>query len=502
MTSWPARLTALVVPLAAGALVLAATPAALAQDGSALPTSDLSPYYAQKLTWAPCGEQECAWLQVPRDYDDPNGAVLRLRISRTPARGNDRLGSLVVNPGGPGASGVDLAGYLATSLGFDVTSAYDIVGFDTRGVGRSAPVKCMTGAETTAWLRADSTPDTARERARLMSLARALARGCLERSADVARHVGSENTVRDMDILRYVLGDERLNFLGYSYGTYLGAKYAQAFPDHVGRFVLDGAVDPSVGIMEVSRVQSQGFQRALGRFAADCADSADCPWSGGRAAVLAGLQRLLTDLDRTPLPTGGDPLVQAEAVSAVFYAMYLPSSWPMLRSALALAIDGDGSGLSEMAAYASDRVAPDRYLTNMASAFPAIACWDADPAPGAAALAKAATRWSRGVAVPELARAMAWSNAPCSVWFGYSGRPPAAVKSATTAPIVIIGSVYDPATPYAWAKALHRQLPTSTLLTYDGDGHTVYAGTSVCIDQAVDAYLVRGTLPAPGTVCR
>jgi pimeloyl-ACP methyl ester carboxylesterase len=491
-----AAVTTAVALLAAGAAGLVVAPTATAEDAG------LAAYYGQQLTWSRCGDQECSWLTVPRDYADPSGATVRLRIARTSAPGDARLGSLVINPGGPGASGIDLAGYLVDSLDPRITRAYDIVGFDTRGVGESAPVECLTGPQTTAWLRADVTPDTRRERARLMALARGLARGCLERSADIARHVGSENTVRDMDILRQALGDEHLTFLGYSYGTYLGTKYAEQFPDRVGRFVLDGAVDPSMGIMDVSREQAAGFQQALGRFADDCVRRSNCPWTGGRSAVLAGVQRLLADLDATPLPTEGRPLVQAEALTAVFYSMYSPSMWPMLRSALSLAVAGDGSGLSDLAAYATDRVGPDRYLTNMASAFPAIACWDSPASPDAAGLDRAARRWARGPAVPELSRALSWSNAPCSVWFGRAAGSPAPASTSTKAPILVIGGTYDPATPYSWAKALNRQLPTSTLLTYDGDGHTVYGGTSPCIDELVDAYLLDGRLPPTGTVCR
>jgi pimeloyl-ACP methyl ester carboxylesterase len=384
-----------------------------------------------------------------------------------------------------------------------VAAQFDVVGFDTRGVGESVPVTCLSGRQTTTWLRADGSPDTAAEERRLMRLAARLAQGCLEKSPAIARHLGSDDTVRDMDVLREVLGDERLTFLGYSYGTYLGTLYAERFPARVGRFVLDGALDPSLDIMQVSRGQSTGFQVAMTRFAKDCTQRRTCPWAGPATNVLQGINAILAKVDRQPLPTHrGRDLVQSEVLGALFYSMYSPMIWPSLRQALGQARIGDGIGLQTIADYAAERTGPNTYATNMASAFPAIACWDTPAAPGRSGLRQAAAAWSRGVPVPDMARAMSWGNAPCSQWFGHSDRVPAPASTTTTAPILIVGTTYDPATPYAWAKALTRQLPTSTLLTYQGDGHTAFGGSSRCVDDAVTSYLLTGTPPAAGTVCR
>jgi hypothetical protein len=198
----------------------------------------------------------------------------------------------------------------------------------------------------------------------------------------------------------------------------------------------------------------------------------------------------------------GANLVQAEALSAIFYSMYSPLMWPSLRVALRQAKGGDGLGLQAIADYSAERVGPNTYASNMASAFPAISCWDAPAPPGIDGLRAAADAWSNGVVVPDMARAMAWGNAPCSQWFGHSGRTPAPASSSTTSPILIVGTTYDPATPYVWAKALNGQLKTSTLITYRGDGHTAFGGNSTCIDAAVNAYLLTGTPPAAGTSCR
>lgn len=495
---------------AAGTLVLGlavSVPGTLlvASPVAAVDDDPLAPLAAQTLDWQRCAAGQCAWLTVPLDYADPTGATIRIRVSRAPASGPslDRLGSLVVNPGGPGASGVEFASYLARTLSADVTDRYDIVGFDPRGVGASEPITCLTGPETTRWQRTDVTPDTPDEIRTLMMRARMLAQGCLDRSPAIARHIGSTETVRDMELLRHVLGDERLNLLGFSYGTYLGTRYAELFPDRVGRFVLDGAVDPRLDIMQLSRDQSRGFQQAMQRFAADCSTRRDCPWQGSPAVVLDGISQLLLDLDSSPLPARrGRTLVQSEGITSAFYAMYSPTLWPLLRTGLAQARRGNGSGLLELNDMATDRIGPDLYGSNMASAFPAIVCWDGPATPGPAGLAVAARRWARGTAVPLMAQALAWGNAPCSEWFGHSPVAPAPARSTTTAPILIIGGLHDPATPYRWAEALARQLTTSTLLTYTGDGHTVYGNGVDCIDRPVDRYLISGTLPEPGITCR
>jgi pimeloyl-ACP methyl ester carboxylesterase len=509
-----ARTAAAATTIALVASLVAVGPATsvpIEADGSTLQVradapAGLETYYGQVLTWTTCASNlTCAWLTVPLDYANPTGATIRLRVSKATATGpaESRQGSLVVNPGGPGASGLDFAAYVAQGLAPDVAREFDIVGFDTRGVGRSAPITCMTGAQTTRFLRADPTPDGRAEERRLMSQGARLADGCLRMSPAIARHVGSEDTARDLDVLRQALGDDRLNWLGFSYGTYLGTLYAEQFPDRVGRFVLDGALDPSLDIMEVSRGQSSGFQVAMKRFASDCSRRSTCPYPGSANRVLKGINQLLASIETSPLPTGsGRRLVQAEALGAMFYSMYSPSIWSTLRRALQQAKQGNGLGLQSIFDYANERTGPNSYATNMASAFPAIACWDAPPAPGQAGLRSAAAAWSRNARVPEMARAMAWGNAVCSRWYGHATREPAPAATTTTAPILVVGTRYDPATPYPWAVALAEQLPTATLLSYVGDGHTAYGAGSRCVDRAIDTFLLTGTPPPGGSVCR
>jgi pimeloyl-ACP methyl ester carboxylesterase len=485
------------------AAVAAPAPAKVSTDDV---PPELASYYAQTLAWSSCEDGlDCTWLTVPLDYTDPAGARITLRVNKAPARGgtSQRQGTLVVNPGGPGASGLDFTAYTARSIAPKVNAAFDVVGFDPRGVGKSAPVTCVTGRQTTVLLQTDGTPRTAAQRKRLMDMAATLGRGCLKRTPNLARHVGTENTVRDMDILRAALGESKLNWLGFSYGTFLGTLYLEKFPDRVGRFVLDGALDPANNIMQISRGQSRGFQVAMTRFAADCAKRATCAFKGGTKGVIGGINAMLARLDTKPMPTD-DPrrrLTQADALSALFYSMYSPVIWPSLRISLKQATRNNGTGLQTIADISSRRTGPNTYADNSMSAFYAISCWDVPPPPGEKGLAAAAALWSKGAPIPEMAKSMSWGNAPCTSWYGHSARLPAPATSTTTAPIVVVGTIYDPATPYPWAVALSKQLPTSTLLTYKGDGHTAYGSGSSCINKALENYLLTGTPPAAGLVC-
>ena len=490
-----------VLVLATGAIVGPTANAVAPARGADDPA--LARYYAQQLTWRPCDKLQCTLVTVPRDYTDLSKGDVTIAISRVPHTDANYRGALVVNPGGPGASGIDFASSFASLVGPQVAAAFDIIGFDPRGVGLSAAVHCMNGRQTTRWLRLDGTPDTAAEERLLWRTAGSISPGCLRQPGQIARNVSTIETAQDLDIIRQSLAQEKLNWFGFSYGTQLGTTYAELFPDRVGLFVLDGAVDPSLDSMQVSKAQSDGFQVAIQRFAADCIKRADCPTRTSSTAVLVSINRLLAQLDARTMPAGSTRLNQADATTAIFFTLYSADYWQYLRSALTAAIrKNDGRTLMALANIAADRTGPHTYASNQNSAFYAIACFDAPATPGQIGLRAAARTWARGAAVPEMAKSMSWGNAPCSQWFGHSAVAPAPASSTTTAPMLIVGTRFDPATPYAWAVALSQQLPTSTLLTYEGDGHTAYGSGSTCIDQAVDAYLLTGTPPATGTVCR
>jgi len=297
----------------------------------------------------------------------------------------------------------------------------------------------------------------------------------------LASHIGTDETVKDMDIMRGALKQEKLNWLGFSYGTSLGSRYSELFPESVGRMVLDGAVDPALDAMQLSQGQSTGFQLAIKRF------------NKKYPGTASYINKLFGQLDHTPMRTEGpQKLVQSEAQTAVFYSMYSPYLWSDLNQALNKAKRGDGTALQKISYEANDQTAPAKFATNSLSAFYAINCWDLPSTPKAPQLARAAKKWSTKVLVPELAESMSWGNAPCSQWFGHSGTVPAPVQTTTSAPILIIGTTFDPATPLAWAKSLHNQMPTSSLVTFVGDGHTAYLNGNSCVDSRVDNYLLTG----------
>jgi pimeloyl-ACP methyl ester carboxylesterase len=453
------------------------------------------------LTWQPCGAgQECAWLTVPLNHTDPEAGTIDLRVVRIKARSDRALGSLVVNPGGPGGSGGDFVRSLALSLPDEIRSSFDLVGFDPRGVGQSQPIQCLADRDLARYLRTDSTPRTLREQHTFMRQAAAFGPGCLRDQPTLARNMQTWQTIADMEILRAALGDEQLNFLGFSYGTMLGAGYAEAYPDRVGRLVLDGAVDPALDIMAISKAQARGFQLAITRFASDCASRPNCGLGSTRQSVLHSINTLLAGLDRKPIPTQQAlPLVQAQALTGIITALYSPSAWSMLRRALVEARKGDGTRLQLLAEIGNDQIGPEKFASNLFSAFIATTCLDSPAAPGRAGLASAAREWSRGTAVPELSRLLAWSNAPCTRWF-QPGATPRAISSTTSAPILVIGTRFDPATPYVWSVRMSAALPTSALVTFEGDGHTAFAGGVRCVDDAVTSYLLTGT--AKNLTCR
>ena len=456
-----------------------------AAPASAEKSDPLVAFYAQTLKWTKCGKASCALVTVPLDYGKPDGATISLSIRRI---GSPDLPPLIMNPGGPGSEGTQFAQSIASSLDSSVSDAFTPVGFDPRGTGKSAPVKCFTGASANKWLRTDSTPDTANEVTKYMSASATISSACQRMSPGLVQHIGTDNTVRDMDIIRATLGSQKLNWLGFSYGTSLGTRYAELFPDKVGRMVLDGAVDPSLDSMELSQGQSAGFQKAIGRF------NQQYPGS------ITAMNRLLRALDKTELATDGpQTLTQSEANTAIFLSMYSTSFWPALHDALQEAKAGNGTQLQELSYYANDQTAPTKFSSNTLSAFIAINCWDYPQTPTAAGLSRNARKFSRQAKVPELARAMSWGNAPCSTWFGHSPIKPTAAETSTNSPILVIGTTYDPATPLSWARALHKQLPTSSLLTFVGDGHTAYLGGNTCVDQTVNEYLLTGFAPTNKT---
>ncbi|MEU9127835.1 alpha/beta hydrolase [Kitasatospora sp. NPDC048540] len=483
--------------------VAAAAPAATPLEP--LPTEippALATYYAQQLGWQSCdGDFECATFKVPVDYADPAAGDLTLTAARKRSTGGaDRLGSLLLNPGGPGGSAVEYLEGTARTFDPGVRAKYDLVGLDPRGVGRSSPVRCLDGARMDAFTAVDLTPDDQAETDALVAADKEFAKGCQDHSGALLGHVSTVEAARDMDVLRALLGDGRLNYLGKSYGTFLGATYAGLYPGKVGRMVLDGAMDPSLDSTGGNKGQAAGFETAWTAFAKDCVKRDDCPLGTDEGEAGRQLTELFRQIDGHPLPTeSGRTLTESLATTGTIQAMYAEFLWPKLRSAISDAKAGDGSALLDLSDDYYER-APDGSYPNLMFANMAVNCVDLPPAfTGPDAVRAALPEFEK--AAPQFGQDMAWMALGCTYWPVKATGAAHTVRAAGSVPIVVVGTTRDPATPYAWAQSLAGQLESGRLLTYEGDGHTAYGRRSECIDTAVNRYLLGGDAPANGTRC-
>jgi pimeloyl-ACP methyl ester carboxylesterase len=465
------------------------------------PDPALATFYAQSLTWSDCNNgDQCAKLTVPLDYDQPSGRTIELNVLRVPAVDQgSRLGSLVVNPGGPGEPGASYA--VQGSFGRPLHDHFDIVGFDPRGTGSSSPVDCLSDSDLDTYLAEDPDPSTPAELAAFKAEQKAMASGCARLSGDLAGHVSTVESARDMDILRAALGDRRMTYLGASYGTKLGATYAQLFPQRVGRFVLDGALDLSLGTRQQTLQQAAGFQQALEAYAANCVHSdVGCFLGKTVPDVLRTISDLVDSITAHPLPAGGGRMLTGgNAFAGIGVTLYSRSYWVLLSSALRAALGGDGSLLLQLSDAYTARKSDGTYSNNSMEAFYDISCVD-DPS------------WTPFSKVPALfpafdkaspvfGRSFAWSLTQCRGFTPRSDQPVPEVHAQGAPPIVVVGTTRDPATPFAWAVALAHQLDSGVLVRRDGDGHTGYQTGNPCVDDAVESYLVSGIVPKNNTSC-
>ncbi len=467
----------------------------------------LARFYHQKLSWVPCQVPsgaagfQCATLSVPVDYAKPTGATLGVRLDRLQAsEASSRIGSLVLNPGGPGGSGVEYASYANAVVSPAVRARYDIVGFDPRGVGRSDPVRCLTDSETDTFLAADASPQTTAQVKAVVALSKLLGQRCQRRASTLLAHVGTLDVARDLDVLRAALGQTRLDYLGKSYGTFLGATYAGMFPWRVGRLVLDGALDPQLSSQQINLGQAGGFEIALNAFLSNCIQQSGCPLAGTLSQARTRLKSFLDGMANTNLPgSGGRELTQSLAVLGIVFAMYDQSFWPQLRVALGSALAGRGAGLLALADAYANRDPNGHYASNENDVIYAVNCLDRPTPEGPAQIQAQLPAFEK--VSPIFGDYIAWSSLPCHYWPVPPEMTPHAVHAAGAAPILVVGTTRDPATPYAWAVSLAKELDSGVLLTYVGDGHTAYRRGSACIDNAVDAYLLTGKPPTNGTRC-
>ncbi|HEY1915917.1 MAG TPA: alpha/beta hydrolase [Streptosporangiaceae bacterium] len=465
----------------------------------------LAGYYAQRLRWRPCDSGfQCARLLVPFDYARPAWRRFSLPVIMLPATdAKDRTGSLVVNPGGPGGSGVQYALQARSVIAPAVLDRFNVVGFDPRGVGGSEPaVHCMTGPQLDTYYATDDTPADAAQLADVVAQSKLFAHECQANAGALLPYVGTENAARDLDVLRAALGEAKLTYLGKSYGTFLGAWYAQLFPHRIRALVLDGALDPDATAADINLVQGEGFEVALRSFTANCMASAGCPLGRGSdvSVGIAKLQGLLNRTATTPLSDNlgtRQPASSPMLMQGVVASLYSKSYWPTLRTALQEAFSGDGTTLVELADLLMERQ-PDGTYSNLADANMAVNCIDR-PWPQSLSSWRSAAA-TAGRAAPQFGAAIVWGSLPCAYW-PVPSSPVPDITAAGAPPILVVGTTRDPATPYRWAQALARELRSGVLLGWNGDGHTAYMMGSSCVDNAVNNYLINGVIPRSGTVC-
>ena len=470
------------------------------------PTPDLAAYYTQDLAWESCrGSFQCARLTVPVDYADPGTGTIELEVLKVAAEEpSERVGSLVVNPGGPGAPGTSYAQQASQVFRSALTDHFDVVGFDPRGTGESAPVDCLSDEQMDAFLQADPVPDDTAEVTEVVDGLEDFWAGCTANTpggaTGVVAHVTTIEAARDMDVLRAALGEAQLNYFGASYGTKLGATYADLFPDRVGRLVLDGAVDVSLDSVSLGLGQAAGFERALTAYVDDCVDGGDCFLGDTTDEGLQTIADILADLDEDPLPTSDDrELTVGTGFLGVITPLYNRDYWFLLDQGLEEALEGDGATLQLLAdAYASRN--PDgSYSDNSTEAIYAINCLDDPFAITADEVPDYIPRYLD--ASPTLGEVFAWGLIGCDGIEVESSEPARDIKAAGAAPIVVVGTTRDPATPYEWAVALAGQLESGVLVSRDGDGHTGYNAGNDCVNEALESYLVDGTVPEDGLEC-
>jgi pimeloyl-ACP methyl ester carboxylesterase len=471
---------------------------------------DLARYYEQVLAWTPCEDgAQCATATAPLDWSAPDPATdIQLALTRHTARGADGpRGSLFVNPGGPGASGVD---FVKASVDYAVSrelqDAYDIVGWDPRGVGASTAVDCVDDAQLDSFLygETEAPPGTPQHDEELEQAARSFAESCAARSGPLLEFIDTKSTAHDLDMLRALVGDPQLDYLGYSYGTSIGAQYAQDFPGHVGRMVLDGATDPSASSFDVVLAQTAGFRTSFEAYMAGCLAAKGCPFRGSVDDGVQTASALLDQLDQSPLRAADGRELDGQVMrSAIDSALYSEQQWPALTTAFAEALRGESATAFALADSYFGRSPDGSYAGNFYEAFLAIQCIDYPVERDPAVLVREAAeiREAGGELADDDTSRDGETDPLCGNWPYAARQAPAPVSAEGAAPIVVVGTTGDPATPYSWAQALADQLASGVLLTYEGEGHIAYDERDPCIVAAVDGYLLGGDPPAAGTTC-
>ncbi|MGO4463490.1 alpha/beta hydrolase [Streptomyces sp. M-16] len=451
----------------------------------------------------PGKDWQCATLDVPLDYANPGGKTIPIALVRAKARDQKhRLGSLVFNFGGPGGSGVSTLPGAAQEYAA-LRARYDLVSFDPRGVGRSAPVLCEDDKQLDAYYAQDSSPATPEQEKAFLDGMKKYREACRKNSGDVLPHVGTENAARDLDRVRQALGDEKLNYFGISYGTELGGVYAHLFPKNVGRAVFDAVVDPTQNAEQGALGQAKGFQLALGNFAQDCVDRGDaCRLQGSTAKEIeANVIKLQKALAAKPIAGIGDrKLTDSAATNGIAQALYSKELWPLLEQGLDEAEGGQGQLLMALSDALNGRDQQGRY-SNILAANTAINCADSKDRYTLAQTKAKLPEFRK--ASPVFGDFLGWAMLSCMDWPVAGAWNTPDVSAPGAAPILVIGNTGDPATPYEGARKMAERLGkgVGVELTYKGEGHGAYNSGDACVQQAVNSYLLDGKVPGKGTVC-
>lgn len=494
----------------------------------AVESGTVDAYYGQTIRWGECSKDQvalnrdyrpsdmsayqCAKLYAPLDWDDPSGEKITLSLA-VHRSGEDGAPVLFYNLGGPGGAAIKSLSYLIEdNLGSALVKKYDVVAVDPRGVGTSTPVKCLTDAQLDAYSstgsvtgaseqdRAAATPEQIVADA--TAEVEAISKGCEKMSGDLFRHIDTVSAAKDFDMIRAVLGQKTLDYLGYSYGSFLGATYAGLFPDKVGRMVLDGAIDPAMNVDEVSALQMRGFEASIEHWIDTCLTTKTCPLKGTKAQAIAQLTEFLDGLEKNPIPTSDSkrPLTKNLAVSAIIGMLYSEKSYSMLVQALTPAMeDQDGSQLLFLADYVSDRNADGTYSSNGTEALIAVNNLDYGPVGTIEDWAKEAGLLKSEL--PVFGSISGYASAGLDAWpTSHAARE--AITAPGAAPILVVGTTHDPATPYVMAENLAKELSSGVLVSNEGWDHTAYSkDANSCLVGAVEGYLVSGTVPEAGLTC-
>ncbi|WP_309104951.1 alpha/beta hydrolase [Microbacterium sp.] len=466
---------------------------------------ELEEYFSQDVGWQRCEMNWCGTISAPMDWFEVGAESIELSVTVAPATG-ERRGAILYNPGGPGASGVDyVQEYADYLLRPEVREHYDLVGFDPRGVAGSTPISCYDDPrELYDWLweiPEGPRPEPLSDEDLQQQLADAewFAGSCLEHTGTLLEHIGTEQVASDLDLVRALLGEERLNYLGVSYGTLIGATYADLFPENVGRFVLDAAVAPDSTDFEGTLYQAAGFELAYGNFVADCLEQDECPFEGTKADALEQTRELLDGLDADPIDVAdGRQLGSSALFTAIAANLYADAQWSTLREVLADVMAGSGeSAFAEADAYYG--VNPDgSFADNSLEALIAVNCLDYP----------AVTDFDEVRANAEEIMAAAPTLGPdfvglgsCAAWPFEATREPHEITAPGADPIIVIGGVNDPATPYQQAVDLAEMLESGVLISVDAEGHGQYFTGKECVDEPVNRYFLTGSAPTAQIDC-